>query len=464
MANKKLVQYIKNQLEAGIERRKIEEVLLKKGWAEQEVKKAFQEASTPGAELSTAEEAVGQRDYLPGPLSLLKKSFEAYQKKLFVYLGIVFLSAGATALLWFAFSLVFSFQGSIVSSSGLDISGFLTPRVLIPFFLVVLGNGLIQVWTLTSLFCAVRDRKKSKGVIAAFQEGWLKILPYIWVSFLMGLLIMTGSLFFFVPAIIFSVWFSFSAFIVVTEDIRGLNALLKSKRYVAGRWWSVFGREIAGSFIVAFMATVLSLVLSFTFGLLIGERGRDIASIGTMLFVPLGAIYSFLLYEELKRIKGEFSFAPKKKEKIIFLSIGLLGAAIMLAVIVGAVILLPSNLLSLQETREQAQDARIIVNMSQLRTTAALVYDGDYDELNLDHEMVASCARDIAEQGGDLVIKTGDSAYCAYTGLVSGGYYCISSSGSGRKTEKTPGATCNDHSFKCPEEEMTGFDSESMLH
>ncbi len=440
---------------------------MKKGWPEQQVKRGLEEAIGRDVEDGVTEKAekTGEsvnQNTLPGVASLLRETIKAYRERFFTYLGIVLLPAGFMALLGFAASSIFSIQDTVANFSSGTVSEILQPNLLLPFFFVVLINALVQVWSLVSLLCAVRDREKPEGVIAAFQKGWKKILPYIWIVFLIGFIIMGGFVFFFIPALIFSVWFSFAVLILITEDIRGLDALLKSKEYVSGQWWPVFWRQTIGALVISLTATVLSFILSFILGLLVGKGGGSLASALTMVFVPLAAVYSFLLYEELKRIKGEFDFTPKKKEKIAFLSVGFLGTAIMLAAVAGGIVLFSRIFLS-QGSMSQAQDARIIANMSQLRVTAELIYDGDYESFRLDHEEVAPWAHEISELGGNLVIKTGGSAYCAYTELAGGDYYCISSSGGARRTEVVPSGVCNDRSFGCPEENVMRLDPDSVF-
>ena len=47
---------------------------------------------------------------------------------------------------------------------------------------------------------------------------------------------MGGFVFFIVPGVIFSIWLSFSVLILIVENEKGTNALVRSKEYVKGRW------------------------------------------------------------------------------------------------------------------------------------------------------------------------------------------------------------------------------------
>lgn len=149
-----------------------------------------------------------------------------------------------------------------------------------------------------------------------------KVLGFLWLGILFGI-ILTGAYFLFlIPGIIFTIWFFFAVFILIAEDVRGMNALLKSKEYVRGQWWGVFGRL----FLVWFLSLLVSLI----------------PMIGQILFLfvmaPFAAIYSVLLYEELKASKPAMTFSPTSKAKATILATGLVGfcVPIILFVVMGA--------------------------------------------------------------------------------------------------------------------------------
>jgi len=58
-------------------------------------------------------------------------------------------------------------------------------------------------------------------------------------AIILGFLGTGGFLFLIIPGIIFLVWFIFAQFIIFAEDDRGMNAILKSKEYVRGKWASI---------------------------------------------------------------------------------------------------------------------------------------------------------------------------------------------------------------------------------
>ncbi|MEF8847016.1 MAG: type II secretion system protein [Candidatus Paceibacterota bacterium] len=122
-------------------------------------------------------------------------------------------------------------------------------------------------------------------------------------------------------------------------------------------------------------------------------------------------------------------------------------------------------MVALGGARKQARDARITSEMGQIRSKAELAYssNGEYtgfdcsgDEMStlcddIDkqcHDGVGTCGPNDADGGDqDVEIHTSNDAYCAFTGLNTGGYYCIDSTGQAVEASSTP--NCTDSSTDC---------------
>ena len=87
-------------------------------------------------------------------------------------------------------------------------------------------------------------------------------------------------------------------------------------------------------------------------------------------------------------------------------------------------------LVSLGGARKRAKDARIIVDMGQLRSMGEIFYGdkGTYTSLDADPDE-DRLATDIADQGGTYAIQINDDgkAYCATALMNSGEYWCVDS-------------------------------------
>lgn len=114
-------------------------------------------------------------------------------------------------------------------------------------------------------------------------------------------------------------------------------------------------------------------------------------------------------------------------------------------------------MVALGGARKQARDARITSEMGQIRSKAELYYssNGEYTGFDCTETEMASLCDDIDKQchdgvgdcvngddadGGDqeVQISATNDAYCAYTGLNSGGYYCVDSTGQAVESTSTP--------------------------
>jgi hypothetical protein len=174
-------------------------------------------------------------------------------------------------------------------------SGFLLiPMVSAGKYVVIAGliimcmiaGSVAMSWGLASLTFATVD--ETLGIREALGRGWEKVQGFICVSSLFGFIVGGGFLLFLVPGVIFLVWFLFSQLIVVAENERGMDALLKSREYVRDHWFSVFVR--------ASVIWLVSMGLSFL---------PVIGPILVILFVPFMLIFIKLVYDDLRDLKGE---------------------------------------------------------------------------------------------------------------------------------------------------------------
>ncbi|KKR53597.1 MAG: hypothetical protein UT90_C0006G0009 [Parcubacteria group bacterium GW2011_GWA1_40_21] len=225
---------------------------------------------------------------------LLDQAWGIYKKRLRVFLGImafpIFASLLLTAFLLLDVSLLRA-HSAFFNMLGLGIlilSGFLT-----------LGVIVIQLWSQIALLYAIKDREENIGIKESYRRGWSKIISYFWVSFLSGIIIAGGTFLFFVPGLIFFIWFSLASFVFISENKKGWAALAASKDYVKGNWRAVFWRFLFIGIIAYLFLYLFNALAVFTDTLVID---KIYIYIGYALLTPMVTIYSFLIYENLKKI------------------------------------------------------------------------------------------------------------------------------------------------------------------
>lgn len=261
---------------------------------------------------------------LIGPIALLRQAWALYIKRLRIF---VFLSIFPLFVTGFIFMITF-LSGSFGLALLAKGSNLFTPInivvVTILIALVIIVLTVISGWGQVAMLYAVKEEDNNIGFKEAIVKGWGKLASYWWISFLIGLINFGGSFLFIIPGIIFSVWFSMAVFVLINEDIKGMNALLKSREYVRGYFWPVLGRNL---FWLAF-AIILSLIPSLIFEKLLHFPSwiNWIYSLSySFVTTPLGIIYSFLIYKNLRSLKGELAFTPSSKSKAFFISCGIFG-------------------------------------------------------------------------------------------------------------------------------------------
>jgi len=262
------------------------------------------------------EEMENQILTLPGVEDLLKRTWQVYKTRLGTFLGIMVFPV--------IVNIVFLIAGSALITLG--------PILFFTIFLLIAIAIIIALWAQVSLLYAVKEREIKIGIVESFRRGWPKIISFFWISLLTGFITVGGFLLLIVPGIIFAVWFAISRVVLVSEDFRGMNALLRSKQLVAGYWGKVFWRLIVIGIIVIVIYLGIAFPVIFSVGKLVGNI---IGSIIPLFLTPFLVTYSFLIFEDLRKLKIDLPFEPPKRgTKIKFILIGIIGFLLILGILV----------------------------------------------------------------------------------------------------------------------------------
>jgi len=257
---------------------------------------------------------------------LLYRSFKIFKEKFYVFLGVI------------SFPLIFSILFYFVQ---------LSYRNLILYLPVFIVSVIVSYWSNLTCLYVIKDRGEKIGVRESFKRAWFKLFPYFWIIILAILASLGGFILLIIPGIIVGVSLIFVPFILMSEDLRGMDVLLKSRHLVKGRWWPVFGRwllivVLASSIIIGLRFVIFPLLffligtanfnfflsqqnLSFILFILFFEVLILFVSLILSCFVN---IYCFLVYEDLKRLKEGAPFDKKEGRKkyliLIFITLACL--------------------------------------------------------------------------------------------------------------------------------------------
>lgn len=209
---------------------------------------------------------------------LLKNSFEIYKKNFHTFISLMALHVVAL-LVFLPAALLFIIPRSHFYK-----------LVLFALLLIIFAIAMVIIglWVQVSLLFAIKNRNSKVNLQKSLRQGWEHITSYVWVTLLVGLVVFAGILFFIIPGIIFSIWFSLSKYVFVAEGKEGAKALTKSRELVMGNWWGIFGRIL----VVTLLAGLISYIPLFG------------PMINLFFMVPFVQIYLYLLYEDLRKKKA----------------------------------------------------------------------------------------------------------------------------------------------------------------
>lgn len=158
------------------------------------------------------------------------------------------------------------------------------------FLVVVMGAGM---WSQSATIAVAID--ETMGVRKALRVGWQQLWAMGWILLLAGSIVMTGFLLFMVPGIIFSISLVFALYPLYEDDLRGMDAVLASYRYVKGRWWNTLGKLL----LIWLIAIVLDLIP------LVGP-------LLYFIFTPFLLLFTVAMYRDLKATTAESTAVERR--------------------------------------------------------------------------------------------------------------------------------------------------------
>jgi hypothetical protein len=297
MVNQELRDYIARCRHAGQSDEQIAAALGQNGWEQADITAGLEEH--PGAVPTPVNLPAVQYEQVAGPLVLLT-------------------------------------LGVILPVAIIELFGYLTQRGLWLGPVTEIAAGIIGIvaacfalWF--ALSAAWYVSRTSEGVNAAMNHALRRIPSYLWIVILIELIVQFGNLLFVIPGIVFAVWFSFSVFVLSQEDARGMHALLKSKEYVRGRWWKVFGTLLAlGIGFIIIMVVCLG-AARITESRTVMLTAYTVLGILTLLYYPFALIRFYNLFARIKNEKG--IVALPATGRTLFTVFASLGAVVVIAII-----------------------------------------------------------------------------------------------------------------------------------
>lgn len=328
MVNQQLLDYIKEQLAAGVAKEEIKKAVASQGWSEVDATKAF--ADTEGQQVSasvtppvssvpTVSQPSTTSEKLKNASTLLYEAWAHYKIRWSVFIRIQLIAFVAVVVP----AVLVVVVGILLTP--LPLSGLLFGLLL---FGLMVGVFTVVIWSILAFYFAIKDEGEQIGAKEAFRRSKSKLFPFMWVSFISSWVVLGGFFLLLIPGILFAVWFSLALWVLLQENERGMNALLKSKEYVRGRFWGVTWRIVFLQLIYLLFWAVTNFAPFLVFWLIgmpspaIDIAANVISTIFSLIFyvvwTPVSVFYVYLLYQDAKRVRGEFAFVPSTKQKVLY--------------------------------------------------------------------------------------------------------------------------------------------------
>ena len=239
---------------------------------------------------------------------LLGKSWKEYRANFTFILKVFLVLAAIPALILFFNPNVIYLNNSLKIGSVQQIRDLGAITISSILFLSLIAN-VFSVLMKATFISAFMSKKTPEKASAAIREGLNYLLRLIGLIVITVLALIPLYLLLIIPGIIFTVYWAFSAYVLIGEKRGIIESLRHSFYLVKGRWWRVFGYFllIILTFIcVALLITIPSFIITKLISLVSGKGiiyglVSEIISLGVALITtPLLIIFMKNFYTDLR--------------------------------------------------------------------------------------------------------------------------------------------------------------------
>lgn len=318
-----LIAAIRERIAAGHEKESIKTSVLAMGYVVEVFEAAYVLAQNDLTRITVGAipTPVSMKRELPSVLTLIADSFEFAKSRI----DMVALVAVPLMLLTL-FTTVSTWNYNQLALSGL-------------FSGLAIVSALVYIVNLTALLYIVTHKNRAEVVTLSESFSWTKrnIFSLFWVYLLTILAVFGGFLFFFIPGIILLVSLYLAQYVFAVEGKRGMEALLKSRALIHGRWWSV-ARKIAGlSFYYLLFIIFVTLVYE---GVKLVVDLPNLTLIGELLMQLFTAFFTVMSMEVMYRLYCDLSVGTVDEPASSFIKISYFSSVFLgIAAIIGLILL-----------------------------------------------------------------------------------------------------------------------------
>ncbi|MCB9819301.1 hypothetical protein H6789_01135 [Candidatus Nomurabacteria bacterium] len=218
---------------------------------------------------------------MPGPIQLFKNSLSIVGANFSLFLTILLIP------------IIVSFFTALFAPN--PATGVMVTYESVIYMILMVIYVIISILMSIALILAINNN--SLTAKDAYTQAMTYFWKYVGLSILMTIILMVGFLLLIIPGIILSVWFAFATYVLILENGGIVDSLKKSREYVRGKWWGVFGRLIVMSIFIALLAMAISMITVIMPNSSIAEA---VVAAFSLFLTPVAVAYMYLLYNEVK--------------------------------------------------------------------------------------------------------------------------------------------------------------------
>lgn len=204
----------------------------------------------------------------------------------------------------------------------------LSPSPGLSILSIILGS-LFGLWSVIAgiALIYVFGKDEELGFLEYLKLGLNKFWPYLWVAVIYNFVVLGGYILLVVPGILFGVWFSMAFYVLILENRKGVEALVRSRELLRGKFWAVVWR-----FIFLSLAVLVILLPFIIIDSLVGRDLSWLTRVVSLIVIPIGAAYHTAFFKNLVQVKKE-PFVYDKKSGRKFIIAGLVGILLLVSLV-----------------------------------------------------------------------------------------------------------------------------------
>lgn len=252
---------------------------------------------------------------LPPIRELFSESWNIFTKNIYHFFVLTIISLVGYIVVGVVL-IFFIFLAGLGSAFTTGVQGFsnFSGSFFVFFLVALLGIFVVTVAMQVAYILIAADEKKDQSYWQLFTTG-LGYVPSLFLVFILGFILIWGSLFVFIfPAIFISILLTFVTYAVIFSDDRGTDAMRQSVTIVSQHFFPIFGRLLFLFGISLFVGIITSSLQSLTKGSPLVFLVIIASMLSNMLLSWYGIAYHVTLYKQAKAATD-----PKKTSGLLWM-------------------------------------------------------------------------------------------------------------------------------------------------